>query len=194
MKDQEALAKSLAESEGFAQSKEERKGYAQDQQDEVAMNLGTLIASIGKVPENRASILTQLETMADNAAHDQRHSSDPKCARMPLPAISFSAFAYAVETGQQEMLKKDYLSAREMFQVGEIIQPDSAWATYLSATAYAALGEKKPAIQKLKKAMNKGLSNPKSLEDPAFDRIRNEEAFKQIAASLSSNPKQETGK
>ena len=192
VKDQEAMAKSLAESEAFAKAKRSEKA-ALDQQDEVAMNLGTLIASIGKVPENRASILTQLETMADSAAHDQRQSSDPARKNAIARGLA-SAFAYAVETGQQEMLKKDYLSAREMFQVGEIIQPDSAWASYLSATAYAALGEKKPAIQKLKKAMNKGLSNPKSLEDPAFDRIRNEEAFKQIAASLSSAPKQETAK
>ena len=42
-----------------------------------------------------------------------------------------SAFAYAVESGQQAMLKKDFISAKSMFQAGEIILPESAWASYL---------------------------------------------------------------
>jgi tetratricopeptide (TPR) repeat protein len=105
-----------------------------------------------------------------------------------------SAFAYAVENGQQEMLKKDYSSAKEMFRACELIQPDSIWATYLLATAHALLGDRKQAIQDLKRAMDKGLKSSKALEDPAFDRIRNDEAFKQIAASMASAPKKETAK
>jgi hypothetical protein len=48
------------------------------------------------------------------------------------------------------------------------------------------LGEKKPAIQELKKALEKGMTNPKSLEDAAFDRIRNDEEFKEISAKLAA--------
>ncbi len=101
-----------------------------------------------------------------------------------------SAFAYAAETGQQAMLKKDFISAKSMFQAGEVIQPESAWASYLSATACAQLGEKKPAIQELKKAMEKGMTSAKALDDAAFDRIREEQGFKEVVASLSkSQPK-----
>jgi len=84
------------------------------------------------------------------------------------------------------MLKKDFISARSMFQAGEVIQPESAWASYLSATACAQLGEKKPAIQELKKAMEKGMTNPKLLEDTAFDRIRGEAEFKELSAKLAA--------
>jgi len=92
------------------------------------------------------------------------------------------------------MLKKNYLSAKDMFQAGEVILPDSAWASYLVATACAQLGEKKQAIQELKKAMEKGMTNAKLLEDSAFDRIRGEEGFKQVVAKLSAAPKNETAR
>jgi len=82
------------------------------------------------------------------------------------------------------MLAKEYLCARQMFQLGEIILPDSAWASYLLATAYAQLGENKKTLDELKKARQKGLTSRKSLDDAAFDRLRNDEAFKQFVASL----------
>jgi len=84
------------------------------------------------------------------------------------------------------MLKKDFISARSMFQAGEIIQPESAWASYLVATSQAELGEKKPAIQELKKAMEKGMTSAKALDDAAFDRIRNEPEFKELSAKLAA--------
>jgi tetratricopeptide (TPR) repeat protein len=87
------------------------------------------------------------------------------------------------------MLKKDYLSAKDMFQAGETILPSSAWASYLLATAHAQLGEKKQAIQELKKALEKGMTNAKALDDSAFDRIREEQGFKEVAAKLSLAPK-----
>ena len=191
VKEQETLAKSLADSEAFRKAKKNEKA-ALELEGKVAMNIGNLIAGIGEVPDKRAALFTQLETAAGNAMREQRQSSDPAHKNAIARGLA-SAFAYAVETGEQEMLKKDYFSAKGMFQACEIIQPDSAWAIYLSATAHAELGEKKEAIQALKKAMEKGLTNPKALDDAAFDRMRNEEAFKQIAASLSG-PKQETAK
>jgi dienelactone hydrolase len=192
VKEQETLAKSLAESDAFRKAKKNEKA-ALDLQDEVAMNIGNLIAGIGEVPDKRATLFTQLETAAGNATREQRQSSDPAHKNAIARGLA-SAFAYAVETGEQEMMKKDYFSAKGMFQACEIIEPDSAWAIYLSATAHAELGEKKEAIQELKRAMDKGLTNPKALDDTAFDRVRNEETFKQIAAKLASAPKQETTK
>jgi len=76
-----------------------------------------------------------------------------------------------------------------MFQAGATILPDSAWASYLLATAHAQLGEKKQAIQELKKAVEKGMTNQKLLEDSAFDRIREDEGFKQLAAKIAAVPK-----
>src|SRR5207244_935644 len=97
-----------------------------------------------------------------------------------------SAFAYAAESGQQLMLKKDYLGAKDMFLADEVILPASAWASYLLASANALLGVKQQAIQELQNALDKGITNSKALDDGAFDRIREEDAFKKILAKLSA--------
>jgi dienelactone hydrolase len=192
VKEQEALAQSLGDSEAFRKAKKNEKA-ALDMQDEVATKLGNLVAGIGDMPDNREALFAQLDAAARSANRDQKQGSD--AARKNATARGMaSAFAFAVENGQQEMLKKDYSSAKEMFRACELIEPDSVWATYLLATAHAQLGEKKQTIQDLKRAMDKGLKSSKALDDAAFDRIRNDEAFKQIAASMATAPKKETGK
>jgi hypothetical protein len=100
-----------------------------------------------------------------------------------------SAFSFAIESGQQMMLKKNPIRARTMFEAGEVIQPESAWASYLVATAEAELGLKKQAIEDLKKAMAKGLTSATALDDNAFDRIRNDAEFKELSAKLAAGKK-----
>ncbi|MBZ5493873.1 MAG: hypothetical protein LAO76_23380 [Acidobacteriia bacterium] len=188
VKPQLALAKSLAESAEFHKAKKNEKA-ALELQDEVTKKIGNLVAGINQGADQRNDFFSQLESAVNDAYRDKQESSNP-ARRQAIERGLASAFAYAAETGQQAMLKKDFISAKSMFQAGEIIQPESAWASYLSATACAQLGEKKPALQELKKALEKGMTSAKALDDAAFDRIREEQGFKEIVASLSkSQPK-----
>jgi hypothetical protein len=188
VKPQLAWAKSLEESGEFRKAKKNEKA-ALELQDEVAKKIGNLVAGINQGADQRNDFFPQLESAVNDAYRDKKESSNPT-RRQAIDRGLASAFAYAAETGQQAMLKKDFISAKSMFQAGEVIQPESAWASYLSATACAQLGEKKPAIQELKKAMEKGMTSAKALDDAAFDRIREEQGFKEVAASLSkSQPK-----
>jgi pimeloyl-ACP methyl ester carboxylesterase len=188
VKPQLALAKSLAESGEFRKAKKNEKA-ALELQDEVAKKIGNLVAGINQGTDQRTDFFSQLQSAVNDAYRDKKESSRPT-QRQAIERGLASAFAYAAETGQQAMLKKDFISAKSMFQAGEVIQPESAWASYLSATACAQLGEKKPAIQELKKAMEKGMTSAKALDDAAFDRIREEQGFKEVVASLSkSQPK-----
>jgi dienelactone hydrolase len=189
VKEQEAQAKSLAESEAFRKARKNEKA-ALDLENEVAAKLGNMVAGIGDMPDNREALFAQLDAAAKSANRDQKQGSDA-VRKNAIARGMASAFAFAVENGQQEMLKKDFTSAKEMFRACELIQPESVWATYLLATAQAQLGEKKQAIQALKRAMDKGLKSSKALDDPAFDRIRNEEAFKELATKLADAPKKE---
>ena len=125
-----------------------------------------------------------MQSVVHDAYRRQKDASNPANEQAIARGLA-AAFGFATETGEKAMLKKDYSSAKKMFQAGEIILPDSAWASYLLATASARLGEKKQAIQELKKALDKGMTNRKLLDDAAFDRIRNEEGFKEVAAKLS---------
>jgi len=184
VKEQEASAKSLAESEEFRKARKNEKA-ALDLQDEVATKIGNLVAGIGQRSDERAAYVAQLQSAVNNAYRDERERSNP-ARKQAIERGLASAFAYAAESGQQAMLKKDYLAAKDMFQAGEIILPESAWASYLLATAHAQLGEKKQAIQELKKALEKGMTNAKALEDSAFDRIREDQGFKEITQKVSS--------
>jgi dienelactone hydrolase len=192
VKEQEAAAKSLAESEEFRKARKNEK-TALDLQDEVATKVGNLVVGISQRSDDRSAFIAQLQSAVNDAYRDQKESSNP-ARKHAIERGLASAFSFAAESGQQAMLKKDYLSAKDMFQAGEVILPDSAWASYLLATAHAQLGEKKQAIQELKKAMEKGMTNAKLLEDSAFDRIRGEEGFKQVVAKLSAAPKNETAR
>jgi len=124
-----------------------------------------------------------------NEANDeQRKASNPAMKQAIARGVA-SAFAFAIENGQELMLKKSPIRARTMFQAGEIIQPESAWASYLVATAEAELGLKKQAIEALKKAMEKGMTSATALDDKAFDRIRDDAEFKELSAKLAAGKK-----
>ncbi|MGB9121294.1 MAG: hypothetical protein WCE73_11790 [Candidatus Angelobacter sp.] len=181
---QMALAKSLAESGEFRKAKKNEKA-ALDLQDEVAKKIGNLVAGINQGSDQRTEFFVQLDSAVNDAYRDKKESSSP-WRKQAIERGLASAFAYAAETGQQAMLKKDFIVAKSMFQAGEIIQPESAWASYLAATACAQLGEKKAAIQKLKKALEKGMTNAKALDDAAFDRMRNDAEFKELSAKLAA--------
>jgi tetratricopeptide (TPR) repeat protein len=187
VKEQEALAKSLAASEETRKAKKAEK-EALKLQDETAHKVGDTVAGLSQGQDVRGQFMVALHAAVNEANDEQRKLSNPAFKQAVARALA-SAFAFAIENGQQLMLRKNYIPARDMFQAGEAIQPESAWASYLVATAQAQLGEKKQAIQELTKALEKGMANTKALDDNAFDRIRDEEAFKQIAARLAAVPK-----
>jgi tetratricopeptide (TPR) repeat protein len=180
----EELARTLAASEDFRKARKNERAML-DLQDDVAKKVGNLVAGINQEPDNRTAFMGQLHAAVNDAYREQRGSSSAERKNAIARGLA-SAFAYAAETGQQAMLKKDYLPAKDMFQAGATILPDSPYADYLLATVHAQLGEKKAAIQELKKAIAKGMTNPKLLEDRAFDRLREEGAFKDILARLSA--------
>lgn len=184
VKEQEGLAKSLAASEETRKAKKVEK-EALKLQDETAHKVGDTVAGLGQGKDVRGQYMVALNAVVNEANDEQRRASNPKFKQAIARGIA-SSFAFAIENGQQLMLKKNYLPARDMFQAGEVIQPDSAWACYLVATALAEVGQKKPAIDELKKAMEKGMTNAKALEDGAFDQIRDDEGFKDISAKLAA--------
>lgn len=191
VKEQEAAAKSLASSDEFRQAKKNENAEL-ELQDTVAKKVGNLVAGIVEQPENRTAFFDQLESAVNDAYREQKKSSNSAHKQAIARGLA-SAFSYAAESGQQAMLKKDFLSAKEMFHAGEIILPDSAWASYLLATADAQLGDKKQTVQALKRALDKGMTNAKALDDSAFDRIRDDQGFQQIVANLTAH-KNETAR
>ena len=186
MKETDNPATTLADSEDFRKAKKNEKAML-ELQDEVARKAGNLVAGIIEQPDNRTAFFSQLQSAVNEAQREQKNA---KAERKNAIARGLaSAFAYAAETGQQDMLKKDYAAAREVFQAGEIIEPESAWASYLLAVAYGRMGEKKQTIAALKRAVEKGVTDAKALDDPAFERLRDDKDFKEIQTRLAANRK-----
>jgi tetratricopeptide (TPR) repeat protein len=188
VKEQESLAKTLAASEETRKAKKAEK-EALKLQDETAHKIGDLVAGLGQGQDVRTQYIEQLNSVVNEANDEQRKASSPTMKQAVARGIA-SAFSFAIENGQQLMLKKNPILARSMFEAGEVIQPESAWASYLVATAEAEMGLKKQAIEELKKAMEKGMTSATALDDNAFDRIRNEAEFKELSAKLAAGKKQ----
>jgi len=184
VKEEEARAKSLGESEEYRKAVRNEKA-ALELQDEIARKAGNLVAGIAQRTDDKTAFMTQLQSAVNDVYRDE-HTSSSAARKQAIERGLASAFSYAAESGQQLMLKKDYLGAKDMFQAGEIILPTSAWASYLLAQAHAQLGEKKQAIQELKKALEKGMTNAKALDDSAFDKLRDDAAFKEMVEKLHS--------
>lgn len=187
VKEQESLVKTLAASEETRKAKKAEK-EALKLQDETAHRIGDTVAGLAQGQDVRGQYMVELNSVVNEANDEQRKLSNPAMKQAIARALA-SAFAYAIENGQQLMLRKTPIPARTMFQAGEVIQPESAWASYLVATSQAELGEKKMAIQELKKALEKGMTNAAALDDNAFDRIRNDAEFKELSAKLAATSK-----
>ena len=184
VKEQESLAKTL-ETSGETRKAKKVEKEALKLQDETAHKIGDTVAGLAQGQDVRGQYMVELNSVVNEANDEQRKLSNPAMKQAIARALA-SAFAFAVENGQQLMLKKNPISARTMFQAGEVIQPESAWASYLVATSEAELGEKKLAIQELKKAMEKGMTSASALDDSAFDGIRNDAEFKELTAKLAT--------
>jgi len=187
VKEQESLAKTLAVSEEARKARKTEK-EALKLQDETAHKIGDLVAGLAQGQDIRTQYIEQLNSVVNEANDEQRRASNPAMKQAIARGVA-SAFAFAVESGQQMMLKKNPILARNLFQACEIIQPESAWASYLVATAEAELGLKKQAIEELKKAMEKGMTSATALDDKAFDRIRDDAEFKELSAKLAAGKK-----
>jgi tetratricopeptide (TPR) repeat protein len=184
VKEQESLAKTLAASEEMRKARKAEK-EALKLQDETAHKIGDTVAGLAQGQDVRGQYMVELNSVVNEANGQQRKLSNPAFKQAVARGMA-SAFAFAIENGQQLMLKKNYIPARDMFQASEVIQPESAWASYLVATSEAELGQKKQAIEELKKAIDKGMTSAAALDNNAFDRIRNDAEFKEISAKLAA--------
>jgi dienelactone hydrolase len=138
----------------------------------------------GVLYQSLESLMSDIRRDRDTA-HDQAHKN------AILRAMA-GAFAYARETGSDDLLKKDYLQARDLFRITAILRPEAAWPHYLTAQALAELGDNKTALDELNKAVALGLNNPELLDSPEFEKLRTNLAFKDIQTRIAKNAPPQT--
>jgi predicted esterase len=130
-------------------------------------------------------LFEQLETLVSDARRRQESSRDPEQRDAVARAIAGS-FALAIESGQTDMQKKDYTTAKDLFSASAILNPELPAPHLLLARAHAAMNEKKPAMEELRRAVAAGLSRPESLKDKSFDSIRGDPGFQEIVEHVTA--------
>lgn len=94
---------------------------------------------------------------------------------------------YSFESSMALLDAKDYVRAASSLAVDAEIMPDNSRVLYRLACAYALTGDKKKAIDALKKSVEKGFSNTAELEsNGSLDAIREEAAYKKIVEDLKA--------
>lgn len=136
--------------------------------------------------EERTLVLGDLRrSLADLKKRSEAKDSTPDraLARRVLNGFMASSF----ESSMALFDSKDYERAAANLAVDAEIMPDNWRVFYRLAGAYALKGDKKKAVDALKKSVEKGFSNVAELEsNSSLDLIRNEPGYKKIVEEMKS--------
>lgn len=136
-----------------------------------------------KEPEERAVTLSEIRGLIGSLkrkADEKTPSSDRLVARRTLGTL----FAESFETAQARLYNKDYTEAAGHLELAAIIRPANPGIFYSLARAYALGGDKRKAVEALKKAVERGFTNAAALDNEAFDGLRDNAVFKKLVEDL----------
>ncbi len=185
IKEIQAEQAQLAESSELKRARKNEQA-ALDLQDKTSSSIVTLTNAIINKEKAPGILYQELEALMIQIQHD-RETEQESVRRDALTRGIAGAFAYARESGSEDLLKKDDSQARDLFKAAAIIRPDAPWPHYLVALAAARMGEIKQALEELGKSAEHGLNNPELLQDHDFDKLRENSAFKEITARVAKN-------
>lgn len=145
---------------------------------------GRTSAGASAESEDRTMALADLKrALADLKQRSEAKESTPDRA-LALRLLN-QFMVYSFETSMALVDRKDYDRAASNLAVDAEIMPDNWRVLYNLACAYSLKGDKKKAIEVLKKSVQKGFSNAPELEsDKSLDAIREEAGFKRILEEL----------
>ena len=110
-----------------------------------------------------------------------RQSADRMAARRTL----VSAWVVLSEAGVGDLARNDFAQAAVCFRAMTMIRPENIGAHYNLACASARCGNRKEAIEALRRAVANGFTDVAQLKtDPDLDSLRSEPAFRLIVEAL----------
>jgi predicted Zn-dependent protease len=134
--------------------------------------------------DNRAVALSELKSAIASLkkrADEQQDSSERQVARRTLGTFSANSF----ESAQGLMFEKNYSAAAANLEIAALVRPESAGIFFTLARAYALNGNRKKALEALKNAVEKGLTDASAIEqNEAFVSLREDPEFKKIIEDL----------
>lgn len=161
-----ARQKSLESSKVVLDAAKHEKQEIKEQQEISADVYNAMGALANRDPANdspqaavRNDVLQQILTLKNRADHEKR----PEKARVLKRALA-GVFVTAMESGQGRVTAGDSRRAKDYFELAAAAMPDSVWALTSLATAQAAEGDKKGAIETLRHVKEKWTDGQAFLE------------------------------
>jgi dienelactone hydrolase len=170
-----------------------RDGAKREQQDfeeqsRLSANISAGLAALRQDATNRADIRSDLERQISELRSRAEHEKNPQKLRVAKRALA-GIFVEAMETGQERLDTKDVSHARTCFELAAIADPDSVWALGQVAIARALDGDRKGALEAIRRTKEKS-KDPSAFsswlnEEPAFTKLRDNPEFRALLAAPS---------
>ncbi len=133
-----------------------------------------------------------LADLAGRAAKDQGESEDAKAARRLQNALFVQTSFYLPESA---IGQKQYALAAFFVEIAREIRPQEPGVWYALASVHARGGQKKQAIEELRKATDLGWSDPEEMaNDPDLASLHGEPAWGEILEGVKKHQAEEAGK
>lgn len=167
-----------------------RDGAKHEQQDfeeqsRLSADISAGLAALRQDAPIRADSRNDVERKIFELRTRAEHEKNSQKLRVLKRALA-GIFVEAIETGQERLEAKDFSHARTSFELAAIADPDSVWALSQIAAARALDGDRKGALEALRRAKEK-TKDPAAFsawltDEPAFAKFRDTPEFRAMIA------------
>ena len=172
-----------------------RDGAKREQQDieeqsRLTADISSGLAALRQDSPNRVDTRSEVERQISELRNRTEHEKNPQKLRVAKRALA-GILVEALETGQERLEAKDFSHARTYFELATVVDPDSPRALSEVATSCALDGDRKCALDALRRTKEKS-KDPAAFsawlaDEPAFAKLRDTPEFHALL-SLSSQP------
>ena len=171
----DALEKDKAVREGARQEKQEL-----EDQEQLSGEISSEIASLRENQANRVELRNAVEQQLIALRSRTEHEKREEKLRVQKRALA-GLVVQAMETGMERLENKDISRARDYFELASAGDPDSMWVLDNLAIARAMDGDRKGALEALRRAKSLSKNPPQFAEwlreEPAFVKLRSTPEF-----------------
>jgi dienelactone hydrolase len=167
-----------------------RDGAKREQQDleeqsRLTADISSGFAALRQETSDRVDIRTRVELQISELRNRAEHEKNPQKLRVAKRALA-GILVEAMETGQERLEAKDFSHARTYFELAAVADPDSPRALSQVAAACALDGDRKGALDALRRTKEKskdpGAFSAWLADEPAFAKLRDTPEFRALLA------------
>jgi dienelactone hydrolase len=158
-----------------------REQLDSEEQSRLSANISAGLAALRQDATTRADTRSSVERQIFELRSRAEHEKNPQKLRVAKRALA-GIFVEAMETGQERLDAKDISCARGYFELAAGADPGSVWALSQVAAARALDGDRKGALDALRRTKEKS-KDPVAFaawlnEEPAFAKFRDSPEFR----------------